>query len=100
MGCFIVIVWAGVILPRVGLFGLWLLTALGGHPWGAGVFGNILWPLLALFIAPFTTWAYMWAHVNTPGISSAELLVICIALCFDVLPWLLLRWSWASQKLP
>lgn len=100
-GCFGAFAISAFLLPRLGLSLLWLLSALGGHPWGYAVHGNAtLLPFIVLFIMPFTTWIYTWTQLDSPGISSSKLLAIVVAAGLDLFLYLLLakglKWSIGS----
>jgi hypothetical protein len=79
-----VVVLLGMVLPRVTLALLWLFTLWTSvlNPWWIGFLG-----FLAL---PYTTLAYVLIHHWAGGVtvhSMAHLIVILVALVFDVGAW-------------
>lgn len=73
---------AALFVPRVMIFGLWLLT-----DWFVGVFDSILWPILGFLFAPFTMLWYS-AVMNLRGGTwdTLEIIVLVIAVIMDFSP--------------
>jgi hypothetical protein len=76
MPCLLALI--GFFFPRIVLIVLWLSGYLDK------AYATVLWPLLGFFFAPFTTLAYAWA-INTNGsVSGIYLVVLVIAVLFDI----------------
>ena len=81
MGCLIVI--AGLIVPRVLMFFIWLLT-----DWFSRGFHTWIWPLLGFIFLPYTTLAYLAAMLKHDGaLSGIWLAVFVIAILVDIANW-------------
>ena len=81
MGCVIVVL--ALILPRVLMFGAWLLTG-----WFGDAFESRLWPVLGFLFMPYTTLAYMAAMLrNDHELSGVWLAVVVLAVIFDMGHW-------------
>lgn len=87
IGCLLTAIVLGSALERVGLLALWLLTVLGGHPWGIAVYGTrVLAGICAFIVLPLSTWGHIWGRLEPDGISGSAVL---FPLVLDIAPYLL-----------
>ena len=69
-----------LLAPRVFLLFIWLRTN-----WLSRAFDTMLWPLLGAFLMPCTTLAYMAGMLNAQSVEGGWLLLLIVAVLFDIL---------------
>jgi hypothetical protein len=73
VGCF------ALLFPRLVLFFMFLFSNYLGR-----AFETNFWPFLGFFFMPFTTLAYAWAINSNGTVSGIYLVVVVIAVLFDL----------------
>ena len=77
MGCILVLF--ALFLPRVTLFCLWLFG-----DWLQRAFsGQVFWPLMGFFFAPYTTLAWAFANLHG-GVQGGYVILVIIAAMMDL----------------
>ena len=77
MCCFVLLFAA--LGPRFAIIAMWLF----GNRVDAA-FGSALWPLLGLFLAPWTTLMYLLAWSPVGGVSGGEWIIVGLGVALDV----------------
>jgi hypothetical protein len=77
MCCFVLLFAA--LGPRFAIVAMWLF----GNRVDAA-FGSALWPLLGLFLAPWTTLMYLLAWSPVGGVSGGEWIIVGLGVALDV----------------
>ncbi|MBN2581498.1 MAG: hypothetical protein JXL80_00410 [Planctomycetes bacterium] len=80
MGCFVALL--GLAAPRVALAIIWLFSNALGR-----AFDSWLLPILGFLLMPYTTLAYVGAHVYRGGVSGGWLVVLVLAVIADLGAW-------------
>ena len=76
-GCLIALL--SLLMPRVVIIGLALFTE-----YMSIAYETTLWPVLGWFFMPFTTLAYCAAIVNNEQVSGGWLILVIVAVIFDL----------------
>jgi hypothetical protein len=77
MGCLLPII--AIFVPRVVMVFIFLLTN-----WFSQAYHTVIWPLLGFLFMPYTTLAYMAAMINNHEISGAWIVLVVVAVFFDL----------------
>lgn len=77
MGCILVLL--ALFLPRVTLFCLWLF----GDYLNRAFSGQVFWPLLGFFFAPYTTLAWAFANLHG-GVQGGYVILVIFAALLDL----------------
>jgi hypothetical protein len=78
MGC--IIPFLGLLAPRLILFVLFLCTN-----YFSKAYETAIWPILGFIFMPFTTFAYLWASIETNRcVTGGWIVVIVIAVILDL----------------
>jgi len=77
MGCILVLL--ALFLPRVTLFCLWLF----GDYLSRAFSGQVFWPLMGFFFAPYTTLAWAFANLHG-GVQGGYVVLVIFAALLDL----------------
>ncbi|MCK4375487.1 MAG: hypothetical protein KAX19_09165 [Candidatus Brocadiae bacterium] len=82
MGCGCILTTIALLMPRVLMVVILLMT-----DWFGRAYETVIWPVLGFLFMPYTTLAYMAAHIRGGGLSGGWLALLIVAVILDIGHW-------------